>query len=69
MVSGAFKPGFKVALHDKDLMICQRMAKENGAELPVIENTRRDYRQLLELGYAEEDISSLYRLKSKLFQD
>ena len=32
MVAGDYKPGFRIALHDKDLGICENMAKEEGRE-------------------------------------
>ncbi len=31
MTQGTFAPGFKLALHHKDLKICQSMAKQTGA--------------------------------------
>lgn len=65
MTKGKFDPGFKVALHDKDLAICQKMAKAAGVALPLVDTARAHYAQLIEQGYGEEDISSLYRLKRK----
>jgi len=63
-----FPLGFKVALHDKDLDIVQRMAGSLGVQLPVVEMTRVHYRRLMEQGHGEEDISSLFRLKHALFK-
>jgi len=63
MTSGSFAPGFKVALHHKDLKICQTMAEQTGMSLALVEKTIRDYQQLMEQGHADEDISALYRLK------
>jgi 3-hydroxyisobutyrate dehydrogenase len=57
-----------VRLHQKDLRICQAMAAALGVHLPVIEETLGDYAQLIKAGYAEEDISALYRLKHALFE-
>ncbi|NOT83526.1 MAG: NAD(P)-dependent oxidoreductase [Methylococcaceae bacterium] len=65
MTQSVFKPGFKLALHHKDLKICQAMAKQNGASLPLIDVTVKDYTQLITDGYGDEDISALYRLKVK----
>jgi 3-hydroxyisobutyrate dehydrogenase len=62
-----FPLGFKVALHDKDLKIVQQMAAASGAQLPVVEMTRIHYRRLMDTGYGDEDISSLFRLKHALF--
>lgn len=63
MLEGVFDPGFKIALHHKDLHICQRMAAQLGLPLPVTAMALADYQQLIEEGFGEEDISALYRLK------
>ena len=62
-----YPPGFRVDLHDKDLAICQRIAADCEAQLPVVEMTRIHYRRLMDNGHAGEDVSSLHRLKRKLF--
>ena len=68
MVAGSYAPGFKVALHHKDLSIAREMAAARGAvPLSVVEETLRDYASLMERGHGEEDISALYRLKSAGF--
>ncbi len=67
MVKGKFDPGFRVALHPKDLAICQQMANELDVTMPLVEMTLIHYRRLMEAGYADEDISALYRDKRKLF--
>jgi 3-hydroxyisobutyrate dehydrogenase len=63
MTQGIFQPGFKLALHQKDLKICLSMAEQLGIHLPLTEMTSEDYAKLLEQGHGDEDISSLYRLK------
>ena len=68
MVDGRFDPGFKVALHHKDLKICQQMAQELGVALPLVEMTLIHYRRLLEAGLGDEDISALFRQKRALFE-
>lgn len=68
MTRGSFEPGFKLALHLKDLTICRAMAGALDAELPLVERTLEDYRRLLQAGFGEEDISALYREKRKLFE-
>jgi 3-hydroxyisobutyrate dehydrogenase len=68
MVERRFAPGFKVALHHKDLKICQQMAQELGVSLPVVEMTLIHYRRLMEAGFGDEDISALFRQKSALFE-
>jgi 3-hydroxyisobutyrate dehydrogenase len=63
MIQETFRPGFKVALHHKDLVICKNMAQQSGAVTNLIQQTLTDYEKLIEQGYADEDISALYRLK------
>jgi 3-hydroxyisobutyrate dehydrogenase len=67
MVRNAYPPGFRVRLHDKDLRICHDMAARHGVRLPVVETTLQHYRQLIEQGHGDEDISTLFRLKDALF--
>jgi 3-hydroxyisobutyrate dehydrogenase len=70
MTRGEYAPGFRIALHKKDLDICRDMAEaiaEHDMRLPVIEMTRVHYARLIEQGYGDEDISALYRLKRELF--
>lgn len=63
MTQQTFSPGFKLKLHHKDLKICQTMVEQVNFNSTVLDNTLRDYNQLIQQGYGEEDISSLYRLK------
>jgi len=63
MIHDRYVPGFKVALHHKDLAICQRMAEEAHIPLPITEMTLMHYKKLIEAGYGAEDISALFRLK------
>jgi 3-hydroxyisobutyrate dehydrogenase len=63
MTRGVFAPGFKLALHYKDLKICQEMARLSGVSIPLTDTAVSDYRRLMEQGYGDEDISALYRLK------
>jgi 3-hydroxyisobutyrate dehydrogenase len=70
MARGEYAPGFRVALHKKDLDICRDMAEaiaEHDMRLPVIEMTRVHYARLIEQGFGDEDISALFRLKRALF--
>ena len=62
-----FPAGFRVRLHDKDLQICREMAAAHGARLPVVESTIAQYAELIRQGHGDEDISTIYRLKSALF--
>ena len=63
MIRDSYAPGFKVALHHKDLAICARMAEEADLSLPITEMTSMHYKKLIEAGYGAEDISALFRLK------
>lgn len=63
MMKGSYTPGFKLALHHKDLKICLDMARQNGADTTLIEMTLANYEQLMADGCGDEDISILYRLK------
>lgn len=66
MLAGSYEPGFKLALHHKDLSICQTMTKsisENA--LPIIEMTLIHYQRLMDKGHGDEDISALFRLKQE----
>lgn len=65
MTEGTFQPGFKLALHHKDLLICQQMAKQVQIACPLTESTLHDYHNLMQQGFGDEDISALYRLKRK----
>ena len=65
----SYPPGFRVRLHEKDLRICREMAAGYGVQLPLIEMTLLHYRKLIEQGHADEDISTLFRLKDALFKD
>jgi 3-hydroxyisobutyrate dehydrogenase len=63
MTQGTFAPGFKLALHHKDLKICREMAERAGVLIPLADMTVTDYERLMAEGYGDEDISALYRLK------
>ena len=69
MTQGRFEPGFRVALHHKDLVICQQMASEFDVAMPLVEMTLVHYRRLMETGHGDEDISALFREKRKLFNN
>jgi 3-hydroxyisobutyrate dehydrogenase len=66
MTQGIFKPGFKLALHHKDLLICQHMAEQANLACPLTDNTVHDYWLLMQQGFGDEDISALYRLKRNI---
>ncbi len=66
MAANRFPLGFKMALHAKDLGICQAMAARHLVQLPLAEMTLHHYRRLPER--AEEDLSALFVLKRALFE-
>jgi 3-hydroxyisobutyrate dehydrogenase len=65
MTQGIFKPGFRLALHHKDLKICQAMAAGIGVDIPVSEMAIKHYEELMAEGHGDEDISAMYRLKHR----
>lgn len=67
MVNGAYPPGFRVRLHQKDLRICRDMAARDGVTLPVVESVLADYAKLIDEGHGDEDISAVFRLTERLF--
>jgi 3-hydroxyisobutyrate dehydrogenase len=69
MMNDSYSGGFRVRLHEKDLKICRDMAQQHGAQLPLIEMTLIQYRRLIEQGHGDEDISTLFRLKTALFKE
>ena len=65
--AGHFAPGFRLALHHKDLTHAQALARELGAQLPLVEMTLIHYRRLMAEGASDLDITALYRQKQRLF--
>lgn len=65
MTQGEFAPGFRLALHHKDLQICHQMAAERDLMVPIVDMTLADYADLMQQGHGDEDISALYRLKHR----
>ena len=63
MLENRFDVGFKLSLLLKDLLICQTLAQDLNITLPTVEAAIRDYRELVELGDGDHDISGLIRLK------
>lgn len=70
MLQGDYQAGFKVKLHHKDLMLCNKIIEEMGENrLPIVEMTLIHYQRLIDQGYGEEDISALFRSKQQLLQN
>ena len=69
MIQGKYEPGFKLALHYKDLEICRRMMEDlSESRLPLVEMTLIHYKRLMDEGRGDEDISTLFREKLKLYR-
>ena len=64
MTKGSFAPGFKLALHHKDLLICKAMAEQSSSPTTLLDITLADYEELMQQGFGDEDISALYRKKT-----
>ncbi len=69
MIKDSYGTGFKLALHHKDLSIARDMAASHGVRLSSIEETLPLYETLIADGYGDEDISALFRVKKRLFED
>ncbi len=70
MLQDNYQPGFKVKLHHKDLMLCNKMIEQLGENrLPIIEMTLIHYQRLMDQGYGDEDISVLFRSKKQLLKN
>lgn len=69
MTRGVFDPGFKVALHHKDLAICKAMAEGLDTALPLVEMTLIHYQRLMKAGRGDQDISALFTEKQERFRE
>jgi 2-hydroxy-3-oxopropionate reductase len=66
MMDRAFKPGFRMRLHRKDLDIAMEAGKAYGAALPITGRVRELMTQAIESGQGDMDNSSLILLIEKL---
>jgi 3-hydroxyisobutyrate dehydrogenase len=69
MLANEFDLGFKLSLLLKDLLICQTLAQELNISTPTVDAAISDYRELVELGDGDHDISGLIRLKRTSLND
>ncbi len=70
MLRDEYSPGFKVKLHHKDLLLCNKMIEQFGENrLPIIEMTLIHYQRLMDKGHGDEDISALFRSKKQLLKN
>jgi len=63
MLENNFDVGFKLSLLLKDLLICRTLAQDLDSSIATVEAAITDYRELVELGDGDHDISGLIRLK------
>jgi 3-hydroxyisobutyrate dehydrogenase len=68
MLQEEFAPGFRMALHEKDLRLCRDLGSALGVHLPMVEMTLVHYRLLREAGHGDDDMSALIRQKRALFE-
>jgi 3-hydroxyisobutyrate dehydrogenase len=61
MIAGEYPPGFRVALHRKDLGIALDLAREVGAALPVAALCEQLETGLIARGHADDDVSAVAR--------
>lgn len=69
MLTGQFDPGFRVALHDKDLGILTEAARRAGLVLPLTAVTNQLVMALVARGDGSLDHSALYKLTKELNGD
>jgi thiopurine S-methyltransferase len=61
MLAGRFPPGFRLALHHKDLRIALEAAAATGLTLPVSERVAAMEAELMAAGHGHDDVSALAR--------
>ena len=61
MLNDEYDHGFAVDWMRKDLDLCLHEARENGSELPLVEQVNRFYEEIREMGGGRWDTSSLLR--------
>lgn len=66
VLAGDFTPGFRIALHDKDLGIVADAARDRGVALPATALVTQLVRALKVRGDGDLDHSALYKLTAEL---
>lgn len=69
MMDDNYTPGFKTALHVKDMGIVQSIAKELNLDLPVTKTSVSLLKQANEAGSAEEDSSAMAKIILKQLKE
>lgn len=65
MVEGSFDPGFKIALHQKDLNLALSGAKELGVDLPNTQTAQELFEECADMGGESWDHSALIQAIEK----
>jgi 3-hydroxyisobutyrate dehydrogenase-like beta-hydroxyacid dehydrogenase len=68
VVERDFAPGFRVALHRKDLGIALRIGEEVGVPMPIAAQAREAYTSLVANGQADDDVSALVNVYERAAQ-
>jgi 2-hydroxy-3-oxopropionate reductase len=62
MIDGAFEPGFRIALHRKDLRLAMSVAETLGASIPATEVVEQLFSDAIDQGGSNWDHSALFRI-------
>jgi 3-hydroxyisobutyrate dehydrogenase-like beta-hydroxyacid dehydrogenase len=62
MLSDTYEAGFAARLMHKDLSLCAEEAERLSVPLPGAGTVTREYEELMEQGFGDEDFSNLHRL-------
>lgn len=62
MLDNAYRPGFKAALHHKDLGIARRSARENAISLPGTDLVADYLEKIVETGHGELDSAAIAKI-------
>ncbi|CCE10742.1 tartronate semialdehyde reductase, NADH-dependent [Bradyrhizobium sp. STM 3843] len=65
MIEGAFEPGFRIALHRKDLRLAMHVAETLGASIPATEVVEQLFTDAIDQGGSNWDHSALYRIAER----
>jgi 2-hydroxy-3-oxopropionate reductase len=62
MIDGAFEPGFRIALHRKDLRLAMSVAETLGASIPATQVVEQLFSDAIDQGGSNWDHSALFRI-------
>ena len=64
MIDDSYAPGFKTALHLKDISIVEKIAEELHLNMPVTQIGYGLLQKTVDAGYGEEDSAAMYKITS-----